>query len=195
MMKIRKNLKGTGLIFTGDLCPEMHELLNELKKSTPKSKITGLGMVSSLPKTITIRLVAFNMAETGKKFLMTNSNVTWPYFPSCQSVVLLLLIMWWINTWLWHYNDVIMNRMASQMTSLTIVYSTVYSGTDQRKHQSSALLAFVRGIHRWPVNSPHKWLVTREMFPFDDVIMSFCSVTSTHLHSRKTFELSMGTLR
>ena len=43
---------------------------------------------------------------------------------------------------------------------------------DQRKHQSSALLAFVRGIHRWPVNSPHTWPVTRKMFPFDDVIMN-----------------------
>ena len=71
-----------------------------------------------------------------------------------------------------HYNDVIMGGMASQITSLTIVYSTVYSGADQGKHQSSASLAFVRGIHRWPVNSPHKWPVTRKMFPFDDVIMS-----------------------
>ena len=61
-----------------------------------------------------------------------------------------------------HYNDVIMGAMASQITSLTIVYSTVYSGADQRKHQSSASLAFVRGIHRWPVNSPHKRPVTRE---------------------------------
>ena len=61
--------------------------------------------------------------------------------------------------------------MTSQITSLTIVYSTVYSGTDQRKHQSSATLAFVRGINRWPVNSPHKWPVTRKRFPFDDVIM------------------------
>ena len=43
-----------------------------------------------------------------------------------------------------------MDTMASQMTSLTIVYSTVYSGADQRKH---------------------KWSVTRNMFPFDDVIM------------------------
>ena len=49
-----------------------------------------------------------------------------------------------------HYNDVIMNMMVSQITSLTIVYSTVYSGTDQRKHQSSASLVFVRGIHRGP---------------------------------------------
>ena len=70
-----------------------------------------------------------------------------------------------------HYGDVIMDTMASQITSLTIVYSTVYSGADQRKHQSSALLAFVRGIHRGSVNSPHKWPVTRKMFPFDDVIM------------------------
>ena len=45
------------------------------------------------------------------------------------------------------------------------------SGADQRNHQRSASLAFVRGIHRWPVNSPHKWPVTRKMFPFDDVIM------------------------
>ena len=45
------------------------------------------------------------------------------------------------------------------------------SGTDQRKHQSSASLAFVREIHRRPVNSLHKWPVTRKMFPFDDVIM------------------------
>ena len=62
--------------------------------------------------------------------------------------------------------------MASQITSLTIVYSSVYSDAYQSTHQSSASLAFVWGIHRWPVNSPHKWPVTREMFPFDDVIMS-----------------------
>ena len=70
-----------------------------------------------------------------------------------------------------HYNDVIMSTIASQITSLTIVYSTVYSGADQRKHQSSASLAFVRGIHRGPVNSLHKGPVTPKMFPFDDVIM------------------------
>ena len=71
-----------------------------------------------------------------------------------------------------HHNDVTMGTMASQITSLTIVYSAVYSGTDQRKHQSSASLAFVWGIHRGPVNSPHKGPVTRKMFPFDDVIMT-----------------------
>ena len=71
-----------------------------------------------------------------------------------------------------HYGDVIMGTIAPQIISLTIVYSTVYSGADQRKHQSSASLAFVRGIHRGPVNSPHKGPVTRKMFPFDDVFMT-----------------------
>ena len=70
-----------------------------------------------------------------------------------------------------HYGDVIMGAKASQITSLTIVYSTVYSDSDQRKHQSSASLASVRGIHRGPVNSLHKRPVTQKMFPFDDVIM------------------------
>ena len=70
-----------------------------------------------------------------------------------------------------HYSAVLMGAIASQITSLTIVYSTVYSGADQRKQQSSASLAFVWGVHRWPVNSAHKWPVTRKMFRFDDVIM------------------------
>ena len=63
--------------------------------------------------------------------------------------------------------------MASQITTLMSVYSTVYSGADQRKHQSSASLAFVKGIHRWPVTSPHKGPVTRKLFSFDDVIMEW----------------------
>ena len=72
-----------------------------------------------------------------------------------------------------HYGDVIMDTMASRITSITIVYSTLYSGADQRQHQSSASLAFVQGIHREPVNSLNKWPVTRKMFPFDDVIMQW----------------------
>ena len=64
-----------------------------------------------------------------------------------------------------------MGTMMSKITTLTIVYSTIYSGADQRKHQSSASLAFVRGIHRWSVNFPHKWPATRKRFSFDDVIM------------------------
>ena len=76
------------------------------------------------------------------------------------------------KTWrqIYRYGDVIMGVIASEITSLTIVYSTVYSDADQRKHQSSASLAFVWGIHRGLVNSPHKWPATRKMFPFDDVI-------------------------
>ena len=66
-----------------------------------------------------------------------------------------------------------MGAIASQITSLIIVYSNVYSDADQRKLESSTSLAFVRGIHRGPVNSPHKWPVTWKIFPFDDVIMIF----------------------
>ena len=64
-----------------------------------------------------------------------------------------------------------MSTMASQITGASIVYSTVHSCTYQRKHQSLVSLAFGRGIHRWPVNSPHKGPVMRKMFPFDDIIM------------------------
>ena len=64
---------------------------------------------------------------------------------------------------IFHYSDVIMSKMASQITSLTNVYPNFYSGADQRKHQSSPLLAFVCGIHRWLVNSPHKWPVTQNV--------------------------------
>ena len=82
-----------------------------------------------------------------------------------------------------HYSDVIMRAMASQITSLTIVYSNIYSDADQRKHQNYASLTFVMGIHRWPVNSPHKGPVTWKMFPFDEVIMSYCRLTITQLEN------------
>ena len=59
---------------------------------------------------------------------------------------------------------VMMSAMTSQITGVLIVCSVVYSGADQRKHQSSASLAFVRGVHRWPVDSPHKWPVTLKCF-------------------------------
>ena len=87
------------------------------------------------------------------------------------SVILLLCLAHWSLGSFVHYNDVIMSMIASQITSLAIVYSTVYSGADQRKHQNTASPAFVQGIQRGPVNSPHKGPVPRKMFPFDDVIM------------------------
>ena len=56
-------------------------------------------------------------------------------------------------------------------------------GADQRKHQSSASLAYARVIHRWPVISPNKWSVTRKMLPFDDVIMLYeYSISQYHLN-------------
>ena len=78
-----------------------------------------------------------------------------------------------------YYNDVILSAMASQITGLTIICSTVYSDADQRKYQSSASLAFVWGVNWWPVNSPHKGAVTRKMFPFDDVPMHVDMESST----------------
>ena len=85
-----------------------------------------------------------------------------------------------------HNSDVAMGAMVSHITSVSSAYSTVHSGVDQRKHQSIALLAFVRGIHRWPVNFPHKGQVTRKMFPFDDVIMK-CrrNISEIRLHAIK----------
>ena len=80
--------------------------------------------------------------------------------------------MAWIMYRKTHYCDVIMGAMGSQFTSLTIVHSTVYSGVDQRKHQSSASLAFLWEItgDRW---IPAQMASNAEMFPFDDVIMYF----------------------
>ena len=94
---------------------------------------------------------------------------------SYPSPCLYLKQCWHYQKVSFHYDDVIMTMLPSQITSLTVVYSIVHSGVNQRKHQSSASLAFVREIHRRPVNFPHKWPVTRKMFPFDDVIM--CSET------------------
>ena len=78
-----------------------------------------------------------------------------------------------------YYIAVIMSSMASQINGVSIDYSVVCSSVDQRKHQSSASLAFVWGIHRWPVNSPYKGPVTRKRFPFDDVVMNHTDVTVT----------------
>ena len=66
---------------------------------------------------------------------------------------------------------------------------SVYSGADQRKHQSSASLAFVWRIHRWPVNSPHKGAVTRKMFPFDDIIMQ--TTRASHFMQDANFHFVM----
>ena len=70
-----------------------------------------------------------------------------------------------------HNNGVIMSAMASQITAVSIVWSSVCWGSDERKHQSCTSLAFVRGINRRPVDILHKGPVTRILFLFEDVIM------------------------
>ena len=79
-----------------------------------------------------------------------------------------------------HYSDIIMSAVVSQITGVSVVYSTVCSGADQRKHQSSSSLAFVRGIHWWPVNSPHKGPATRKNFYF---MTSSCVSTPRHSYA------------
>ena len=83
-----------------------------------------------------------------------------------------------------HCSNVIMNAMASQINGVAIVCSNAWSGTDGRKHQRSAFLAFVRviQIHRWPVDSPHKGPVTRKCFP---VMMPSWAVANTHSRGRQ----------
>ena len=100
--------------------------------------------------------ISFTMTFVSQIVLLVEGSAIYLHFPQKirQSI---------------HYNDVIMS--SSQITSVSIVCSAVCLGVDQRKHKSSASPAFVRGIHRWSVDSPHKGPVTRKMFPFDDVIM------------------------
>ena len=81
-----------------------------------------------------------------------------------------------LETFQWRHNE----RHASQVTIISIVCSAVCSGADQRKRQSTASLAFVRGIHRWPVNSPHKGPVTRKLFTFDDVILTMTKCSGAY---------------
>ena len=85
-----------------------------------------------------------------------------------------LFLAWFIHLIKKHYSDAIMSTIASQITGVSIIYSTICWGADKKNHQSSASLAFVRGIHRWSVNSPHKGPGTRKMFSFDDVIIYWC---------------------
>ena len=106
-------------------------------------------------------------------------------------------VNWYLDSSTFHCSGVIMGAIASQITSLTIVYSTVYSGADQRKHQSSASLAFVRGIHRFPAERASNaenvsiwWRhhISDEHVAVMDVVYfaaeSPCIVTFSHMHSR-----------
>ena len=98
---------------------------------------------------------------------------------SCWGMAWSVLV--WSNISLHYLNDncfdVIMSAMASQITSVSIAYSTVCSGAGQRKQYNSAPMTFVRGIHRWLADSPNKVPVTQKIFPVDDVIMYNDTVT------------------
>ena len=84
-----------------------------------------------------------------------------------------LTSMFWFSFFVVHYSSIIMCAMAFQITGVSTACLPVCSGENQRKHQSSASLAFVKGNHRWPVVSRHKGPVTWNMFPLDDV-MKYC---------------------
>ena len=89
--------------------------------------------------------------------------------------------------WSSHYSDIIMSMMASQITGVSIVCFAVCSGTDQRKHQSSMSLVFVRGIHQSLVDSPHKGPVMQKMFPSAAVVvMLHVIIWFTVLHYNST---------
>ena len=157
------------ILFSSDTCslstfPPKHELA----LCWPGCSQTGSswGRCSSAETKYTSTLVVARPIITGHCIPPGNCK------PPLSSLAPVFLILLSLSLSLFHYNDVKISVMASQITSLAIVYSTVYSGADQRKHQSSASLAFVRGIQRWPVNSPHKGPLTRKMFTFDDVVMS-----------------------
>ena len=98
-----------------------------------------------------------------------------------------------------HYDDVIMTTIASQITSLTVVYSTVYSDADQSKHQKLRVTGLCVGNSPGPVNSPHKGPVTRKMFPFDDVIMSqftkYKLTSTTRFAKQKTSERAVSLIQ
>ena len=102
------------------------------------------------------------------KFLLQNDAMWNKGLVHCEIWAKVLLLLGASEA---HYSNVKLSAKASQITGVLIVCSTVCSGAVQRKHQSPASLAFFRGIHRWPVDSPQKGSVTRKMFPFDDVIM------------------------
>ena len=86
------------------------------------------------------------------------------------SILLFGIVIFWWTFLSCHYSEIIMSVVASQNTGISSVCSTVCSGTDQRKHQSSMSLAFMRGIHWSWVDSPHKGPVTWKMLPFDDML-------------------------
>ena len=141
---------------------------------TRSNVVCNMAAILSRPQCVLIRMTLYYMLPLGHTMCSLVAVILQRY-QSLKSEIQKEQNNWSLHALVLcfaHYDGVIMSRIASQITSLTIVYWIVYSDADQRKHQSSASLAFVRGIHRGQVNSSHKWPVTRKMFPFDDVIMN-----------------------
>ena len=137
-----------------------------IKKSYLKSMfISSLDIIwtnAGLLSIRTLRKMQWNLNQNIAKFIEKIYNCRlFLFWPQC------VMYYWWRRYDL-HYSDVI---MASQITGVSIIYSTVCSDAHKRYHQNSASLAFVRRIHQWPLNSLHKGPVTPKMFPFDDIIM------------------------
>ena len=142
-----------------------------------KTEFTGNGILQMI---FYIMLSIFKLQWRNFPITWLSSNF---WFNGLILFILLISIIWVESQFLslgatglrWqlvHYHDVIMSSMASQITCLTIVYSTVYS-RKSKKTSNLLSLVFVWGIHRWLINSPHKWPKTRKKFPFDDVIMQY----------------------
>ena len=101
-----------------------------------------------------------------------------------------------IQSWRYHYTDVI-----SQITSLPVVHSNVYSGAQQRKHQTSVSLSFVSRIHHWPVNSLHKgpvtlWYCKQHYSEWDKVTFNTLNsqMTTHSLSLRPTYGMTIVTI-
>ena len=91
----------------------------------------------------------------------------------------------------WNHCNNVISAVASKITGVSIVCKTVSTGSDERKHQSSASMAFLRGIHRWPVKSPHKKPLTRKMFPFEESDI-FVSLKCSNLQDRSDVKVDLA---
>ena len=149
----------------------LNRLFGRRSKKTSKLRVTGLCAWNS-PVTGEFPAQMASNAENvsiwwrhhvfGERKLIKNADNQRSIAKTCVILCVALRLLMAQHRWglghmqYWYYSDVIMSAMASQITGVLIVYSHVSPSADQRNHQSSASLPFVRGIRRWLVNSPHK---------------------------------------
>ena len=130
-------------------------------------------------------IYATSIATTKVSSYDTFTTTDWHFPGDHYKEWRLIGFTYWIRLAIFHYSDVIMSTMASQITGVSIVYSPFSSGGDKKNIKAPGHWPLLGGNHRWPVNSPHKWPVTRKMFPSDDVIMlwsQFSSACDSHLN-------------